>query len=81
MKRVATIVAAGPRSPQSKAYSVVEARLMGESRRRHAEQLKGDSVLGRILLEWRIWREVQAELKKIFPPNALYATGSRKSRA
>jgi len=81
MKRVAKIIADGPLSSRTKAYLAAESRLVAEVRRLHAGEANGASTLARIRLEWRIWREVRAELKKTFPPDALYSIARHKFRA
>jgi hypothetical protein len=80
MKRVAKIIADGPLSSRTKEYLAVEARLVAEARRRHTPAANGASTIERIRLEWTIWREVRAELKKKFPPGALYGTAPFTSR-
>ena len=81
MKRVATIIADGPLSSRSRAYTATKSRLLTEARLRYAQQAKEASLLARIRLEWKIQREVRAELKKRYPPHALYANAPFKFRA
>jgi len=66
------IIADGPLSARSKAYAAAEAQLVSEARIRHAKERAGASPLARIRLELKIRREVQAELRRRFPPHALY---------
>jgi hypothetical protein len=81
MRRVAKIIADGPLSARTKAYLACEAQLTTEARRRHAKAANGASTFERIRLEWKIWREVREELRKKFPPDALYGSAPFRFRA
>jgi hypothetical protein len=81
MKRASKIIAAGPFSLRTKSYLAAEARLVAEARRRYEMEAEGASTLALIRLEWRIWREVRSELKKRFPPQAMYCIAYSKFHA
>ena len=75
------IIADGLFSRRSKEYVATRGRLVAAARVRYAQELKDASIFGRIRLELKIEREVRAELRKIFPPGALYAVPQTDFRA
>ena len=81
MREALKIIADGPFSPREKQYWIVRARLFTEARRRRAEDFKKASFLEQIRLEWEIRCEVSRELKRMFPPGALYAASEAARNA
>jgi hypothetical protein len=75
------IVAGGLLSPLSKEYAATRGRLITAARVRYAHETENATILGRMRLELKIQREVRAELRKKFPPGALYAVPQPPSRA
>jgi hypothetical protein len=76
MKARTKIIADGLFSLRSKQVVAVKERLRAAAGLRHAQEMKGASVLARMRLKVKMEREVRAELGKLFPPGAFYvATG------
>jgi hypothetical protein len=70
------IIAGGPeRIRLSEPYRALRARLEAEARARHAAALAKAPLWRRIWLGAVIAREVRAQLRRAFPPHALYAAG------
>jgi hypothetical protein len=68
------IVADGPlRARLSGRHGELRARLLCEARLRHAAALEEAPPWRRLWLRIVIEREVRAQLRKAFPPHALYA--------
>jgi hypothetical protein len=79
MRSVPGIVADSlARFRRSESGAAVRARLRAEARQRHAAELRGASFWNRLRLEGVIEREVRAELRRIHPPDALYAAGAAR---
>jgi hypothetical protein len=79
-KDIARIIAGDPMGARRKAYEAIRARLVAEARLRHAGGAGETSLLERIRTEWKLRREVRAELKKQFPPYALYSLSRGNGR-
>jgi hypothetical protein len=74
MKSSDKIIPQGFPGPQARQLSAVRARIRSEIRTRYASKLEHASLIKCMQLAWEIEREVRAELAKIYPPGALYAT-------
>jgi hypothetical protein len=61
---------------RSKEHAALRARLVAEARRRHEADISAAPFWRRAWLEVVIEREVRAELRRHFPPGALYASRS-----
>jgi hypothetical protein len=59
-------------TPQVEAQRDIRRRIECEVRSRYEAQIRTAGTLRRILLWMRIRREVAVELKRTFPPRALY---------
>ena len=72
------IVADGAqRLREAKDYSLVKRRILGEVRRRYDVEKRKASLWRRLWLEFKVRREVSAELKKAFPPAALHVVPTK----
>ena len=73
--RASSGIIAGPRwgFPSPGNNREVRARLMAQARVRHQAELGAASSWRRLWMELTLRREVRAELKRIFPADALYA--------
>jgi hypothetical protein len=73
------IVADGlERLRRAKKFRVIRAQLLAEARVRRADEMKGASIWRRIAILWRTQCEVDEQMEKRFPWNALYLTGGRR---
>jgi hypothetical protein len=73
------IIADGPlRHRLSGRHGRLRARLVAEARARHAEALAHAPLWRRLWLRVVIEREVRAQLRRVFPPHALYAARGRR---
>jgi hypothetical protein len=61
---------------RSKEHAALRARLEAEARRRHGADFSRAPFWRRAWLEVVIEREVRAELRRLLPPGALYASRS-----
>jgi hypothetical protein len=61
---------------RSKEHAALRARLVAEARRRHEADINGAPFWKRAWLEVVIEREVRDELRRLFPPGALYTSGN-----
>jgi hypothetical protein len=77
MNIIQTIVSGSlGRFRRSKEHAALRARLEAEARRRHEADISGAPFWRRAWLEVVIEREVRAELRRLLPPGALYASRS-----
>jgi hypothetical protein len=73
------IIADGPlRHRLSGRYGEIRERLVAEARGRHAGALAHAPLWRRLWLRVVIEREVRAQLRRAFPPHALYAARGRR---
>ena len=56
----------------------IRQEIRSEVSRPYAEKKERSGWLGRIVLWWQIERETAKELKRKFPPQALYLGGSQR---
>jgi hypothetical protein len=76
MSLLQSIIPDGPgRFGRSRECAALRARLAADARLRHDAELRGAPFWRRAWLELAIEREVRAELRKLFPPGALYTSG------
>jgi hypothetical protein len=61
---------------RSKEHAALRARLEAEARLRHDAELRGAPFWRRAWLKVVIELEVRAKLRRLFPPGALYISGS-----
>ncbi len=68
-----SVVADGPERLRAAAdYAAVRQRIVAEVRQRHRAEPGSASFWREVWLAVKIRREVQAELRKVFPPGALH---------
>ena len=60
------------RLTESSEFRATRASVIGAVRARYAEQLAGAGILRRLKLHLRMRREIDQELAKLAPPDALY---------
>lgn len=71
-RRLKIVADGAQRLREAKDYSAARRRILSEVRGRHRAEVKNASFWRRLRLEVQIRRETRAELKKEFPPAALY---------